>query len=42
MNVLRNSVEDVEQIIRSQHNSARTETSHTSALSDKHRSATQA
>jgi hypothetical protein len=35
MNSLRNSVEDVEQIIRSQQNSARTDTSR---HSDKHRS----
>ncbi|KAK7466556.1 hypothetical protein BaRGS_00037340 [Batillaria attramentaria] len=36
MNALRNSVEDVELIVRSQHNSARTDTSHASALSDRH------
>lgn len=36
VNALRNSVEDVEHIMRSQHNSARTDTSHTSALSDRH------
>ncbi|KAL8595579.1 hypothetical protein ACOMHN_025616 [Nucella lapillus] len=38
MNVLRNSVEDVEQIMRIQHNSARTDTSHTSVPSDRHSS----
>ncbi|XP_076435991.1 centrosomal protein of 63 kDa-like [Babylonia areolata] len=36
MSVLRNSVEDVEQIVRSQHNSARTDTSHASVPSDRH------